>query len=82
MHALGATDESHRRHAIALGVEGAMRRFAHRRMIRESEVVIGTQVDDVAFAGANDTALRTAQYALALVKSGGAQASEIAAQPL
>ena len=82
VHGLRAADEPHRGHAVALGIDGTMRRFTHRGVIGEPEIVIGAQVDDVALAGANDPALRAAEYALAFVKSGYSQAGKILAQTL
>ena len=51
-------------------------------MIREPEVVVGAQVDDVTLARVHHAALRAGEHPLGLVQALGAQAGELAAQCL
>src|SRR5476651_2367486 len=56
--------------------------LANHPAVREAQVVVGAQVDDVTLAGANDRALRAGDYALVFVKSRRAQAGKIRTQTL
>ena len=47
---LGATDETHRRHPVTEFVDRGVSYFEQGRMIGETEVVVGTQVDQVGSA--------------------------------
>src|SRR5262249_13697448 len=78
---LGAADEAHRGHAVAVLVQRPLRRGAHLRVVGEPEVVVGAQVDDVAAVRVHDPALRPLDHALALVQPLRAQPDELALQP-
>jgi len=49
---LRAANEAHRGHTVAVLIDRALRRRTHHRVVGETQVVIGAQVDDVALAGA------------------------------
>ncbi len=68
MHALRAADEAHRSHAVAEAVDGPVGGLADGRVIRQPEVVVGAEVDDIPVTGAYLAALGAAEHSLALVE--------------
>src|SRR5690606_17811731 len=81
VNALCAADETHGRHAVAVTVERQSRRFAHGRMIGESEIVVRAEIDDLLSAGhPNDGLLRRGEHPLRLVEPLGAQFFGLLAQ--
>ena len=70
MHALRAADEAHRRHAVAIARQALMRGLDHGRMIGQSQIIVGAQIDHLAPVGKrDDRTLRRADDALALQQS-------------
>ena len=82
MARLRAADEAHRGHAVAELVQAALRCGTHRGVVGQAQVVVGTQVDEVAPAGVHDAALGALEHALALVQALFAQGRKLRAQPL
>ena len=82
MTGVRAADEAHRGHAVAVLIDRPLRRRPHHRVVRETQVVVGAEVDDVALAGAHHAALGAGEHALALVEALLAQTGELAAQAL
>ena len=67
---LGAADEAHRRHPEAAALERVARRLDHGRMVGESQVVVGTQVEQRPHALDLDVRrLRRGEHELALVEA-------------
>ena len=81
VHALRAADEAHRRHPVAVPVETVARGGDEPRIVGESEVVVGAEIDDRGAARELDLRrLRRADDALLLVEAVGANLIEHAAQ--
>ncbi len=57
VHALRAADEAHRGHAVPVPVDGPVRCFADRRVVRQREVIVGAEVDQFAAIGEPDHGL-------------------------
>src|SRR5262249_28031280 len=79
---LGAADEADRRQAVAVAAQTLVGGLDDGRVIGQAEVVVGAEVDDVATVGADGSALRRLQLALALVQPAGAEVLELRAQYL
>ena len=82
VHGLRAADEAHRRHAVAVAVDGAMRRLADRRVAGEAQVVVSAEVDDVGVVGADLAALGAGDHALGLEQALLAQVVELGIESL
>ena len=82
VHGLRAADEAHRRHAVAVPVDGAVRRLADRRVAREPEVVVSAEVDDVGVVGADLPALGARDHAFGLEQALLAQLVELGVESL
>ncbi len=84
MERLGAADEPHRRHSVAPAVECLVRGFENRRMSRQTEVVVGAEVDELAPLDGDVGALGAAHRQLALVgaalASGGEPGHQVVAE--
>ena len=79
---LRAADEPHRRHAVTVFIQGAVRRRTHRSVVGEAQVVVGAQVNGLVARDLDDAALRTAQDPLLLIESLARKALEVGAQAL
>ena len=78
---LRAADEAHRAEPVAVRAQGLVGRLNHRRVTGQAEVVVGTQVDDLAaVCRAHQRALGRRDHAFALVQAGVTQALQLAAQ--
>jgi hypothetical protein len=77
---LGAADEAHRGHAVAVRPEPPVGGLDHGRVAGQAEVVVGAEVDDLAAADRDGRALRPLDLALALEQAAGADVVELAAQ--
>ncbi len=74
MHGLRAADEAHRGDAVAIAGEALVCRFDNGRMVGQSQVVVGAEIDHLASVGKRDhRALRRADDALALQQSCGVE---------
>jgi hypothetical protein len=83
MHTLGAADEAHARESIPPSVERLVGRPVHFRTLREAEVVVGAEVQNIAPVGQLDPGtLRRTDMALALPRAGLANAGELPFQML
>ena len=82
VHGLRAADEAHRGHAITEPVEGAVRSLADRRVIRESQVIVSAQVDDVRVIGADLPGLRACDHAFGFEQALLAQLVELHVESL
>ncbi len=65
----GAADEAHRGHAVAVAIERPVGGFTHGRVIGQTQVVVGAEVDDLAIGGPYGAALGTRQHALRFVQA-------------
>lgn len=45
---LSAADEAHRSHAVAIAVEGLLRRLAQFGAVGEAEIIVGAEIQDPA----------------------------------
>ena len=81
MHRLGTADEAYRGHSVTEPVDGTVGRLTHGRVICKPEIVVRTQVDDIAIAASDLAPLGPGQHALALVQSLFLQPGEIGSQP-
>mmetsp|Transcript_78788 Transcript_78788/g.219008 ORF Transcript_78788/g.219008 Transcript_78788/m.219008 type:complete len:389 (-) Transcript_78788:393-1559(-) len=80
---LGAADEAHRRQAEAMSAQRLVRRLDDLRMAGQAQVVVGTEVDDLAAVGRlHHRALRRGDDALGLEEASGADAVEFGLQVL
>jgi hypothetical protein len=79
---LGAADEAHRRHAEAVALERRPGRLDQRRMVRQAEIVVGAEVDDLAFADLDRRRLGGGDDPLGLVQAGVSESRTLAAQML
>ena len=68
VHLLRATDEAHRRHAVAPAVERLLGRCHDLGMIREAQVVVGAQIEHLPVHDGDRRALRRADHALRLLE--------------
>jgi len=71
---LGAADEAHRGHAVAVAVESCLRSVADLLVVGEAEIVVGAEVQHRAAAGDLDLGrLHGGDDPLGLVEAGGLQ---------
>jgi len=70
---LRATDETDRSQAIAIAAQAFVRRFYDGRMVGESQVIVRTEIDNLAVTDANGRALRALEQAFTFVESTGTQ---------
>ena len=82
VHGLRAADEAHRGHAVAVAVDGAVRRLADRRVAGEAQVVVSAEVQDVGVVGADLPALRAGDDALGLEETLLAEFVELGVESL
>src|SRR5699024_4356567 len=69
MDGLGPANKSHRRHAVAIVVDGIFGSLKHARMRRESQIIISTKVDDFLSAlGIDDGSLRGGNHPLLFIQ--------------
>ena len=70
VHVLRAADEAHARHAVAAAVHGLLGGLDEARVVGETQVVVGAEVEHLAAGHLDGGLLRTLDEALALVESG------------
>ena len=70
MKVLSSTDEAHRSHSIPIFLQALGGRLPHLGMIGEAEIVIRTEVDDLAVGDTDLRALRTEDVSLCLQQAG------------
>ena len=80
---LGAADEAHRSHPVAIAIEGRLGSPHQPGIIGQAEVVVGAEVEDLAPAGHRDgRILRRGDHPFRLVETGLLQVGERAAEVL
>src|SRR5262249_41490245 len=77
---LGAADKADRGHAVAPATESLLCGLDDGRVIRQPEVVVGAEVDDLAPRNADGGALRTLETPLSLEQATSADVVELAAE--
>ena len=83
VHGLRAADEAHRGHAVAVAVERGVRGRDDRGVIREAEVVVGAEVQDLAPVLEPDHGiLRRGDHALALEEPGACELRRLRFEPI
>ena len=83
MDSLRSADEADAGEAVAPALEGGARRFAHRRVLRQAQVVVRTQVQDRgAITDRYPRALGGGDDPLGLVGAGGPDAGQLPGQML
>src|SRR5450759_212690 len=76
MLGLRSADESHAGHSEAPLIKGCFRSRDEARVVREAQVVVGAEVQDVLAARAHVRGLRGGELTLRLVEAGGPDLSE------
>ncbi len=71
VHVLAAADETHRRHAVTTGVHRLFRRFDQPRIVRKTQVVVGTEVQHLAARHFDLGPLGRLDHAFRLVETRG-----------
>src|SRR3569832_170228 len=69
VNTLCSADEAHGGHAITEEVDGPVSRFAHGSMIGEAQIIVRTEVQDVAVARSDQAPQRAREDALTLVQA-------------
>ena len=82
VHGLRAADEAHRRHAVAVAVDGAVCCLADRWMTGQPQVVVSAKIYDVGVVGADLSALGAGDHALGLEQALLAQFVELGIETL
>src|SRR4051812_24283865 len=81
VNTLCSTDEANGSHAITVAIDGTVGRFTHGRMIGQAEIIVRTQVQDVAITRSDQAPLRAHEDTLTLVQALFLQTREIGSQP-
>ncbi len=83
VHALGSADKSDRGHAVAPLIQGRAGRFDHRRMLGQSQIVIGAHIqNERPIPDANMGVLRRCDHTFALEQAVGANLGQLVRQML